>query len=69
MAMFGSTWLEDSESLERYKLKQEIEYWKTRCKLVEDILDKTPCDPDITTEQYSAHIKLNNFLSEHGTNE
>ena len=39
---------------ENERLKGEVYYWKTLCQLAEDCLEKSPCDPDITSEQIEA---------------
>ena len=41
----------------------EIYYWKTRCRLAEAIVEASPCDPDITTEQIEAHQNYQSFLN------
>ncbi len=40
-------------------------YWKERCLLAEDCLEKTPCDPDTTPEQIEAHKKYHSFFKNH----
>ncbi len=37
-------------------------YWKKRCELTEKCLDESPCDPDITSEQITAHENLKMFI-------
>lgn len=38
-----------------------IEYWKRRCELAEDYVNKSPCDPDITDEQFIAYERWEEF--------
>lgn len=45
---------------------EEIQYWKTRCKLSEQCIEESPCDPDITEGQIIAHKKYHNFIKEFG---
>jgi len=42
---------------------ENLEYWKQRALLAEDYIDKIPCDPDITAEQYGAYNRWKNFKS------
>lgn len=44
-----------------------IEYWKTRCILAEIVIEKTPCDPDVTPEQIHADAVYKQFLKDYGT--
>lgn len=37
------------------------EYWKKRCELAEEYIEKSPCDPDITAQQYEAFIAWEEF--------
>lgn len=46
------------------KILPQINYWKTRCELTEDVLNETPCDPDITEKQIFANMALDKFLNE-----
>ena len=48
------------------KIKFDEEYWKKRCQLLENIIDNTPCDSDILTEQIAAHEAYTNFIKENG---
>jgi len=36
--------------------KQEKDYWKARCVLAEKFIKESPCDPDVTTEQWKAYM-------------
>jgi hypothetical protein len=40
-----------------------IEYWKHRCKLAEKVIEASPCDPDITSQQIKAHDEYKKFLA------
>lgn len=42
------------------------DYWKTRCKLIEQVEENNPCDPDINQEQIDAWNKYHNFIKERG---
>jgi len=42
------------------------DYWETRCKLMEQVEENNPCDPDITNEQIEAWNKYHNFMKERG---
>lgn len=42
----------------------ELSYWKKRCELAELVIDKTPCDTDITDEQIIAVSNHNNFIEQ-----
>lgn len=48
------------------KFISNIDYWKQRCLLAEVCLDKSPCDPDITSDQIKAHDAHNEFLKTYG---
>lgn len=41
---------------------EELEYWKTRCKLAEACLEASPDDPDVTSEQIEAWSRYNTFI-------
>lgn len=43
------------------KLK-ELNYWKERCRLAENCLEESPCDPDITIGQINAHSAYHEFI-------
>ena len=43
------------------KAVEEKEYWKKRCELAEQYIKYSPCDPDITKEQYKAYWKWHDF--------
>jgi hypothetical protein len=43
------------------------DYWETRCKLMEQIEENNPCDPDINQDQIEAWKKYRNFIKERGT--
>ena len=45
----------------------DADYWSERCKHVENIWEKSPCDPDITDEQIEAHNDYHNFIKENGS--
>jgi len=40
----------------------DLEYWKERCRLAEDFINKHPADYDITGEQTEAYYKWKNFV-------
>ena len=42
------------------------DYWETRCKLMEQVEENNPCDPDINQEQIDAWSKYHNFIKERG---
>lgn len=43
--------------------EEEIEYWKTRCLLMEKIEEVNPCDPDITIKQIEAWKNYRKFMA------
>ena len=59
----GANWALQSEN---ERLKAEMDYWKTKCELTEDCLEKSPCDPDITSEQIEAWQTYHRFIKEFG---
>ncbi|WP_346236723.1 hypothetical protein ABDK00_014170 [Niabella insulamsoli] len=42
----------------------ELEYWRKRCLLAEEVIRASPCDPDITLAQLKAAKKYHEFLKE-----
>jgi len=44
------------------------DYWKERCLLAETCLEKSPCDPDINSEQIEAWNAYHNFIRLNGNN-
>ena len=42
------------------------DYWEARCKLMEQVEENNPCDPDITQGQIDAWSKYHNFIKERG---
>lgn len=38
------------------ELEKQLEYWIKRCEAAEDFIEKSPSDPDITSEQVNAWI-------------
>lgn len=44
----------------------ELEYWKKRCELAENIEAANPCDPDINSDQIKAYKEYNYFLHRRG---
>lgn len=61
-----STKIEQEIDAQTVNLLSQLEYWKQRCLLAEKIIEESPCDPDITTEQIQAHRDYHNFLKENG---
>jgi hypothetical protein len=51
---------------ENERLKEDNDYWKLRCQLAEDCLEKSPCDPDITSEQIDAWKAYHEFIKQFG---
>ena len=51
---------------ENERLKADNDYWKLRCQLAEDCLEKSPCDPDITNEQIQAWNEYHTFIKNFG---
>lgn len=50
-------------------LLSDVEYWKTRCVLMEEIEKASPCDPDITPQQIKSYNAYNKFISHYGKKE
>ena len=44
-------------------LLSDTDYWKQRCLLAERCLEKSPCDPDITSDQIKAWNAYHKFIS------
>lgn len=44
----------------------DLEYWKQRCKLMENIEAESPRDPGITKDQIEAWNKFNTFRMQYG---
>lgn len=44
-------------------LLSDVDYWKQRCLLAEQCLEKSPCDPDITADQIKAWNAYYKFIS------
>jgi len=44
-------------------LLSDTDYWKQRCLLAERCLEKSPCDPDITSDQIKARNAYHKFIS------
>jgi hypothetical protein len=42
-------------------VEEELDYWKTRCKLAEEYIRNTPCDYDINKEQQTAYEAWQEF--------
>lgn len=42
------------------------DYWEARCKLMEQVEENNPCDPDINQGQIDAWSKYHNFIKERG---
>jgi len=51
---------------ENKELLECLEYWKTRCLLMEAVEENNPCDPDTTQEQILAWTKYKEFLTING---
>jgi len=66
LAEFNDKYLEVKAENER--LKADVDYWKTLCQLAEDCLEKSPCDPDITSEQIEAWKAYHRFIKQFGAN-
>ena len=53
-----------------FKLREDQlttdDYWETRCKLMEQVEENNPCDPDINQKQIDAWSKYRNFIKERG---
>ena len=47
------------------ELGEICEYWKARCILAEEIIEQTPCDPDITEAQRLAWLRYKDFISQY----
>ena len=43
----------------------ELEYWKQRCLLAEQVIAESPCDDDITEDQIAAWGDYRYFLNTH----
>ena len=43
-------------------MEKNLEYWEKRCKLAENFIDKSPCDPDITNDQMRAFEEWQSFV-------
>lgn len=39
-----------------FQSQTEDQYWEKRCLAAEYFISKSPCDPDITSEQIKAHL-------------
>lgn len=66
LTCFFEDLLSDFIESENEMLKAESGYWKERCLLSEDCLEKSPCDPDITSEQIEAWQTYHRFIKEFG---
>jgi len=42
------------------------DYWEIRCKLIEQVEENNPCDPDITQKQIDAWNKYHDFIKAKG---
>jgi hypothetical protein len=62
-----------NEAMEAYAQQfREVgdsEYWNKRCVLAEKCLEKSPCDPDITSEQIEALDNYHQFIRLNGNKE
>jgi len=41
-------------------------YWQKRCELAEKFIEESPCDPDITGEQWAAWSEYQQFRNKEG---
>lgn len=44
---------------------KDLEYWKQRCEAAERYISVSPCDPDITEEQFRAHSEWIEIRDKH----
>lgn len=56
-------------TIESGKLRQDIDYWRERSRLLERCRDESPCDSDITTSQIEAELAYKDFIKKNGARE